>query len=451
MSVPDVVIRGGLAVLPDGPVEADIGVIGESIGSIGKAGSVDAKSIVDATGLVVLPGGIDPHVHVATQFGEWRTNDDFRAATIAAAHGGTTAIIEFAIPRTGETAWSALERCREEAKDSVVDYAFHACVVKDNFRRSVAELQRIRESGVGSVKVFSAYLDTIGLTEDQIQEVLAAAAASDLQVLVHAESPALIDAGIAKQVRRGNLGPSGHLESRSAESEAEAINSIAVLAKEAGARVFFVHVSSGEGVAALRKAKQSTNKVHGETCVQYLILDASVYQRPHGERWICSPPIRALRHQDALWAALLDGTLDLVSTDHNCFDSGQKARFKDDFRRVPNGLPGVELRLPALLSARSERALDWATIARLTAEAPARDFGLWPRKGAIRVGADADLVLLDPSGSMDLSASHMATDYSPFEGMVSRGAIVATWAQGRRLVHNGTLAADARAAKELLI
>ena len=448
----DAVIRGGLAILPEGPMQADIGIKGQSITAIGAPNSFEGSEVVQADGLVVVPGGIDPHVHIATQFGEWRTRDDFRTATIPAAFGGTTSVIEFAIPRTGETAWRALERCREEAAgNAVVDYAFHACVVGERFEESLAELKRIREAGVGSVKVFSAYLDTVGLTLDQIQQVLVASAKVDLQVLVHAETARLIEAGIAEEVGRGNLGPPGHLKSRSPQAEADAISSISSMARDAGARVYFVHVSSADGAAAVRQARLVASGVRGETCVQYLVLDASVYDRPNGERWICSPPIRERAHQEALWQAVLDGTLELVSTDHNCFDSTQKALNRDDFRAVPNGLPGVELRLPALLLPVAAGRIGWADVARLTSEAPARTFGLWPRKGAIALGADADLVLVDPTRSTDLSSSHMATDFSPFEGLVSEGAVTDTWIRGRRLVAQGKLCSDLSPGAELFV
>jgi dihydropyrimidinase len=431
----DTVIRGPLAVLPNGLVRADVGVGSGRIEAIGDPGELRGSNIVDADQLVLLPGAIDPHVHLNTRFGEWLTRDDFYSGTVPAAFGGTTTIFDFAIPLPGETARSAYERCRNEAlATAVVDYALHACITRDSFAASLGELAGLRAAGIRSVKVFSAYRDTIGLSFEEIEQVLAMAAKLDLLVLVHAETDGIIEAGVASQVTAGNLGPRGHLASRPAAAEEDAIIRVAGLAEKVGARVFFVHVSSGEGAEAVRATRLAGYPVQAETCVQYLFLDDSVYGRPDGELWICSPPIRSLEHQSALWTALEDGTLEIISTDHNCFDRRQKGAYRNDFRRVPNGLPGVELRLPVLLEAVHAGRLSWERLARLTAEAPARVFGLWPRKGCLAIGSDADMVLVDPTVPPDLSASHMATDYSPFADLRGHGRVVQTWLRGRCLV-----------------
>ena len=428
-------IRGALAVLPKGPVLADVGISGGTIEAIGGPGDLTGSTVVDANDLVLLPGAIDPHVHVNTRFGDWVTRDDFYTSTVPAAFGGTTTIIDFAIPLPGETARSAFDRCRKEANaTAAVDYALHACITRDSFDASLADLAHLRAAGVVSVKVFSAYRTTIGLSFAEIERVLTRAAELDLLVLVHAETDGIIEAAMADEVAAGHLGPRGHAASRPAVAEEDAIIKVADLAGKAGARVFFVHVSSAEGAEAVRQARRRGQAVLAETCVHYLFLDDDVYDRPDGELWICSPPIRSQEHQHALWNALEDNTFDLVSTDHNCFDSHQKALHRDDFRRVPNGLPGVELRLPVLLGAVRDGRLRWEELAQLTSEAPARIFGLWPQKGRIAVGSHADLVLVDPAGSTDLSVTHMATDFSPFRDLRGEGSVVQTWLRGRCLV-----------------
>jgi dihydropyrimidinase len=438
----ETVIRGALCVLPDGPAVADVGVGGGSIAAIAGAGELDARRVIPAEGMVLIPGAIDPHVHLRTRFGDWVTRDDFWTGTVPAAVGGTTTIIDFAIPVPGETAASAFERCRAEARSSAaVDYALHACVTREAFAASLEELASLRAAGVRSVKVFSAYRSTIGLTLDEIDQVLRRAAELDLLVLVHAEANDVIEAAISEQVAAGRLGPRGHAASRPAHAEAAAIDAISELAAERAARVFFVHVSSADGVEAVRRARRRGRAVNAETCTHYLFLDDSVYDRPDGELWVCSPPIRSRADQRALWSALEDGTLDLVSTDHNCFDRSQKLAHRGDFRLTPNGLPGVELRLPLLLGAIAAERLSWANLARLTSEMPARIFGLWPRKGALAEGSDADLALIDPGGSTDLGATHMATDYSPYAGSAP-GVVAGTWVRGRRLFGDGRFAGE---------
>jgi dihydropyrimidinase len=436
----DLLFRGGLVVLPTGPAHVDVGVAGGLIMAIGGPGELTAERVVEGDDLVVLPGGVDPHVHIRTRVGSWTTLDDFHSGTAAAAFGGTTTIIEFAIPEPDETTTRACERRLEAARETaVVDYSFHACVVNSTFAESITQIDGLARLGIGSVKVFTTYLDTIGLTMEQIGHVLRACAPSDLLVLVHAETDEIIREGVSEQVAAGNLAPSGHALARPPSAEADAIRKIAQLAADAVARIYIVHVSSADGAEAVADLKRSRVAVHAETCTHYLFLDDSVYRRPDGELWICSPPLRSSKDQARLWRALFEGTLDAVSTDHNCFDSKQKRLHRGDFRQIPNGLPGIELRTPALLEAVANGRLSWTGLARLTAEAPARIFGLWPRKGAITIGADADMVLVDPTAETDLGDSHMATDYSPFKGLKSLGRVTQTWLRGECVVADGRL------------
>jgi len=437
----ETVIQGGLVIMPQGPCQADLGIGADGrIHALALPGTLSGKHVVSAEGLIVLPGGVDPHVHINMRFSEiQKTTDDFFTGTLPAALGGTTTLVEFAIPRAGETTLDALERRYSEASgNAVVDYNFHAVVVRDRFGESLGELGQLASHGINSIKLFSAYCDTIGLDLGQIQTAMEHARTAQLLVLVHCETESLIQKGIADCVAAGNLTPHAHLLSRTALAEADAVRSICDLASEAGVPVYIVHVSSADGAAVVRERRQRGDRVLAETCTHYLYLDDMVYQQD-GELWVCSPPIREHAHQEALWRGLQEGIFDLVSTDHNCFNRSQKGARKDDFRLIPNGLPSIEFRTPLLLSAALTGRLDWIRLARFLAEAPARIFGLWPRKGAIAVGADADFLLVDPTSETDLSSGHMATDYSPFMGITARGRILQTWLRGVCIAREGAL------------
>ena len=433
----DTVVRGALVVTPSQVEILDVGIRDGVFAALASPGELTGRELVDATGLVLLPGGVDPHVHIATQSRDVMTLDDFATGTIPAGFGGTTTIVEFAIPRPGESTAAAIDRRhREAAGQAVVDYAFHAVVTGAEFNRSLRELEALHDAGVGTVKVFSAYLDTIGLTVGQIHAVLRECARVGMLPLVHCETESLISEGIATVVARGELGPAGHARSRTPLAEADAIRTVCDLALDVGSRLYVVHISSAEGAAVVARRKASGQDVLGETCSQYLFLDNSVYDRPDGELWICSPPIRPRSDVEGLWREVAATTIDVIATDHNCFDREQKAEGRHDFREVPNGLPGIELRIPLLVDAVQAGRLSWSHLARLCAETPARTMGLWPRKGAVAIGFDADFALVDTAGETDLGRSHMATDYTPFEGMVGRGSIEQTWLRGTCLVRS---------------
>ncbi len=438
-----VVLRGVDAVLPHGRAVIDIGIADDGrIAAIAEPAMLAGRETVEVAGLIALPGGIDLHVHINTFFGGTTTRDDFFSGTTAALFGGTTTIAQFAIPRPGETSVEAVERTHGEARDDVVsDYVVHGSVVRDSYESSVEQFGTLRASGIGTVKVFSAYTDVIGLSLGQIHRLLIAAARTGITVFVHAETDSLIREGIEDAVTRSELGPRGHAVSRTTLAETDAVRSISDLARDTGATVYFVHVSAADSVATLAERRLAAERVLAETCPHYLFLDASVYDGPAGQRWICSPPIRGAEDRAALWEGLREGVIDAVSSDHNCFDIAQKDAGATDFREVPNGLPGIENRLPLLVGAALDGRLDWRRLVQVSAETPARILGLWPRKGALAVGADADIVLIDPARSTDLGVGHMAGDFAPYAGMRSSGSIETVYRRGERVIADGELRA----------
>jgi dihydropyrimidinase len=438
----DLVIRNGRLVLPERLLETDIGVDGGKIVALGMAGSLpEARRTVNAQGCYVLPGGIDPHVHINWPFLEATTADDYADATIAAAFGGTTTVIDFAHPKMGSTPLARTAARRAQADGHVVtDYSLH-CVLTGGSVEEASGLAELVAQGVGSFKVYMAYSRRGLMVNDaEMLALFCAAAALGATVCVHAENGTIADANEAQFLTEGRTAAANFPLHKPNYVEAEAVSRAIFWAGQAGARLCILHLSTAEGISLVRRAKQRGIPVFAETCPHYLLLTDGVYGQDDGHRYVCSPPLRSEEDCQALWDAIADGTVDNVGTDHCVFTAAQKDRHRENFADVPNGLPGVETRLSLLFSEGVvKERISINDVARVTALNPARTFGLYPQKGILAPGSDADIVVFDPEPEWTLWPEdlHMAADWSPFAGWRMVGRPIVTISRGEIIVSDG--------------
>ena len=415
-------IANGTVLTAAGAAEADVLITGERIAAVGTSLG-PADQTIDAAGRYVLPGGVDVHTHMDLATPNGVACDDFSTGTIAAACGGTTTIVDYAGHERGEPLLAGLARWQANAAGrSHLDYAFHM-MLSDVNDQILAELADLVGAGVTSIKIFMAYPGVYMIDDAQILLALREAARLGILTAVHAENGGPIEVLRQEYVAAGQTAPRYHAQSRPALLEGEATGRVIALAELAGAPVYIAHLSAAQALAAVHAAKDRGLPVYAETCPQYLFLDDTLLERPDGARYVCSPPLRTAEAQEALWLGLRRGDLDVVATDHCPFTSSQKARGHDDFTLIPNGLHGVEERLTLLYQGVTRGQISLARWVELAATGPARLFGLYPRKGAIVPGADADLVIFDPAAEHRLSAAaqHSAADYSVYEGMAVLG------------------------------
>jgi dihydropyrimidinase len=401
--------------------------------------------LVDASGQLVFPGGVDPHVHMELPVAGTVSSDDFETGTAAALAGGTTTVIDFVHPERGQSFLEALAARRQEARKSVTDYGLHMAVTwwGEQATRWMADC--VHRQGIPSFKLYMAYKETVGLEDRDLICALEAAHKLDARVLVHAEHGDMVEYLRNRLAAEGALGPEAHPRSRPPELEGEATSRMTILAALTGVSAYFVHVTCKQAVDAVDKARARSQPIYGETCPQYLLLDESVYEKPDFEAasYVLSPPIRPREHQEALWQALQSGGLQVVATDHCPFHlAGQKELGRNDFRHIPGGAGGVEHRL-ALLYSFGVRAgrIEIERFVDLVSTRPAQLFGLYPRKGSISVGADADLVIWDPeaSGTISAASAHQRCDRNIYEGFSVTGLPSTVIAAGRVQYQQGDL------------
>lgn len=445
LTMNELLIRDGQVVLPTGVERADVLVRGGVIAAIGADLPDHAAETVDAGDAYVLPGGIDPHVHFDSPQGPYHTCDDFSTGTAAAAFGGTTTVVQFCIQEHGERFERTIARWHDRlsAAPPYVDVGFHL-LITDLGSGTLEDLVTLPDQGVTTFKVFMAGAPSIAGSD--VFKVMQAAAGCGARVMTHAEDGAVIDVLINQALAAGHVEPRWHAETRPAATETAAVLRALEFARITGASLYIVHVTAGASVQAIARARAEGIDVVGETCPQYLLLDPSCLDGPleQSAPMVFTPPPRAEPERRALWRALSDGDLEIVSSDHNAFLVADKLGAAD-FTAIPQGLPAVESRIK-LLHHHGVRggALSWEQFAELTAGAAARHLGLWPFKGVLAPGSDADILVFDPNRRERLSASshHMVSDHSPYEGMEVVGSPRTVIVRGRVVVHDGQLRAE---------
>jgi dihydropyrimidinase len=440
-------IRGGTLVDASRSTSGDLLVRDGRIAAAGAIATDEAgdATVLDAHGLLVMPGGIDTHTHLAHPIDRMgiSTADDFYTGTVAGACGGVTTIIDFALQRKGDSLPDVMERRVAEAgADAVIDFGLHMIVtdVRDDV---IDQIPTLIEDGHPSFKIYMTYADKV-VPDDDLMRVLEATAEHGGLVYLHCENDCAVRHLIHRFREAGHTGPMYHARSRPPQVEAEATNRAIMLAEVVGAPVCIAHVTSAQAAAHVADARGRSAAVAAETCPQYLVLTEERYRNGgdfEAGKYVCSPPLRPGGHPEALWGHLADGSIQQVSSDHAPFRfADQKTQGRDDFTRIPNGLPGIETRLPILFSEGvSEGRISANRFVEITATNPAKIFGLYPRKGSLEVGADADVVLFDPRRevTIDHADLHSAVDYSPFQGMRIKGMPVVTISRGEVVARDG--------------
>jgi len=440
----DTLIRNGTIVTATDTYLGDVGILDGKIAAIGKDLPVEnAKNVIEARGRYVMPGGIDVHTHLDMPFGGTMSADDFESGTVAAAFGGTTTLIDFAIQYKGQTLRQAYETWMKKADGkAVIDYAFH-CIITELADAQLDEMKALVREGIPTFKLFMAYPGVFMLDDASIFRAMTAAANSGGMICMHAENGGVIDVLVQRALAEGKRAPKYHALTRPTTAEAEATSRAIALAEIAGAPVYIVHLSCNDALEKVREARDRGLPTYAETCPQYLYLSLENMDAPgfEGAKYVFTPPLREKWHQEKLWQGLAKDDLQVVSTDHCpfCYKE-QKELGKNDFTKIPNGGPGIEHRLSLVYSGGVHgKRFSMNRFVQLVSTAPAKLFGLYPRKGTVAVGSDADLIVFDANEEQTISVKthHMRVDYSMFEGIRVKGIPKTVLSRGRTIVDNG--------------
>lgn len=443
----DLLIKNGKIVTSGDCYIADIGIKNGKIKDISDEIALDkAKKVFDASGKIVMPGGIDVHTHLDMPFGGTYSSDNFETGTKAAAIGGTTSIIDYAVQPKDKTLNETIDIWNEKAKGkAVIDYGFHLAVTKLN-DTTREELPKLLKNGFPSFKVFMVY-DGMRLRDGELMEILKIAKDNDGLVCVHAENYDSINYRIEGLLAEGKTEPIYHAVSRPQKCEAEATNRAVKLAEMLDAPIYIVHVSNGEASDIITNSRKQGFKTMGETCPQYLLLSIDNYREEdfNGAKYVMSPPLRESFNQELLWDDLRLGGLQSIATDHCPFFMDQKRMGENDFTKIPNGAPGIEARM-ALIHHFGVNGghISMERFVELTSSNPAKIFGMYPQKGTIAVNSDADIVIFDTDKEVTISIDnlHEEVDYTPYEGFKVKGYPIATFSRGELIAENGEYLGD---------
>jgi dihydropyrimidinase len=440
-------ITNGRIITASDDYVADVYCDNGTIAAIGRdlpAHRYQADRTIDAKGQYVLPGGIDVHTHLDMPFGGTTSADDFESGTIAAAFGGTTSVVDFAIQYRGQTMRHALDEWRKKAEGrAVIDYAFHM-IITELEDAALDEMDRmVRDEGVSSFKLFMAYPGVFMVDDATIFRALRRTGENGGLVCMHAENGGVIDELVKEAIRKGQKAPKYHALTRPSRAEGEATGRAIALAEMAGVPIYIVHLSSADALEKVKQARDMGLPAYAETCPQYLFLSYDNYEEPgfDGAKYVMSPPLRERWHQGVLWKGLAKNDLQVISTDHCPFCMrDQKELGRDDFSKIPNGAPGIETRLTLVHNGGvRQNRISLNRFVELCSTTPAKMFGLFPRKGTVAVGSDADLVVFNPAAKATLGVKtlHMRVDYNPYEGTVVEGTPSTVISAGRVIIENG--------------